>query len=523
MLAHDAAFLDQRIKHLSQMRSALALVLGEIDAELIPLRKTRNARLSPIVRLPNELLVRILRFSQISDSGTLSAYNVVPRATWWKVISVSTHFRSVIMSSPTLWAAVDSRWLSTWRQLCIKRAERCLLNLSIQINSESYAGVACRLLPRSEHAVLNFSSHEASPKWASSYVKALQVDCSALRSLKIESSWDMPSLVLTPPHLTLCTALSYLDLDMTSVVVQDAFNFPPSLRQLRIARLTISISTDRLRRLFAGMPLLEELEIHGTEDIDPPALEIINTLDPGTVPLALPALSSLRLYTDAAPMQLAHALFQVLDVPKLVLDISVSANIIGGSISSLEEDAAAELLVTHNLLDYAQRFWARATGCAQLPPATLRKKRYSHYVEFEEGDPDDASGISLHLHVFSNTSPPSDVFLPLVTFFAVDTNINEALELLRAEDWPPPDSLPALQTMFIELCDAWRAVDKIQKWVDMHTQHPIVVLFECVHNNREMPGFEWSTERGPLKDVVDWGKYITAEDALSESDQEEDD
>jgi hypothetical protein len=522
MLSHDAAFLYQRIKHLSQMRSALALVLGEIDAELIPLRKTRNARLSPIVRLPNELLVRILRFSQISDSGTLSAYNVVPSASWWKVTSVSTHFRSVIMSSPTLWAAVDSRWLSTWRQRCIKRAEGCLLNLSIQINSESYAGIACRLLPRSEHAVLNFSSHEASPRWASSYVKALQVDCPALWSLKIESGWQMPSLVLTPPHLTLCTALSYLDLDMTSVVVEDAFSFPPSLRQLRIARLHISTSPNRIRRLFAGMRLLEDLEIYQVENMFTPELDVTETLDPKTVPLALPALSSLRLYLDDAPIQLAHAISQVLDVPKLVLKISVAANA-GGYAPSLEEDAAAELLMARNLHDYAQRFWTRATGCAQLPRATLHKTRGSYVVEIEDSDLNDAAGISLWLNVASSPRPPSDVFLPLVTFFAVDTDINEALAILGADDWPPPDSLPALETMSIELCNAWRAVDEIQKWVDMQVQHPIVVRFECLDNNREMPGFEWSTDRGPLKDVVDWGKYITDEGALSESDLEEDD
>jgi hypothetical protein len=523
MLTHDAASLEQRIMHLSKIRSALVLVLGEIDTELIPLKKARNARLSPIGRLPNELLVRILRLSQISDSGTLNAYNVVPHASWWKVMSVSTHFRSVIMSSPMLWAAFDSRWPQTWSQLCIKRADGCLLSLSIHVDSESSASVACRLLPRSEHAVLTFSSHATPSRWDESYIKALQIDCPALRSLKIEDeNWWMPPLVLAPPHLTLCTALSYLDIDATSVVVEDAFSFPPSLRQLRIARLHISASHNRIRRLFAGMPLLEDLEICQVQDMYTPALELIETLDPKTVPLSLPALSSLRLYLDDAPIQLAHAISQVLDVPKLVLKISVAADA-GGYASSVEEDAAAELLMTRNLHDYAQRFWTRATGCAQLPPATLRKTRGSYVVEIEGGDPDDAAGISLWLNVASNPRPPSDVFLPLVTFFVVNSNINEALALLGADDWPPPDSLPALETMVMELCDAWRAVDEIQKWVDMQAQHPIVVRFQCLHNDRGMPGFEWSTERGPLKDVVDWGKHITAEDALTESDLEEDD
>jgi hypothetical protein len=170
MLTHDAASLDQRIEHLSKIRSALVLVLGEIDAELIPLKKTRNARQSPIGRLPIELLVRILRLSQISDSGALSIHNVVPHASWWKVMSVSTHFRSVIVSSPTLWAAFDSGWPRKWYQLCTKRAGRCLLNVSIQVISKLHAGVACRLLPRSEHAVVNFSPNTGTTGWDESYI-----------------------------------------------------------------------------------------------------------------------------------------------------------------------------------------------------------------------------------------------------------------------------------------------------------------------------------------------------------------
>jgi hypothetical protein len=509
MFIHSAAWLKDRVVYLSRLRATLAVVIGKIDEELIPLKEAQNAPLSPMSRLPDDVLVRVLRFSQ--DWGGvegLHSVSVVPHLDWWRIMSVSTHFRKVILSSPTLWAALSSRWPRTWNMLCAKRAEDCLLRLFIDIASVSKVKAACHLLSRSKEAAIQFSPDKTTPGWNETYLHVLKASYPGLLSLKVEENYELPSLTLAPPLLTLCTALS--NLDIMRSVVEDTFSFPPSLRRLCITGLHISTSTDRLRRLFAGLPLLEEFEIHGTEDMHNSSVTIIDSLEPVIEPLVLLALSSLRLYLDTAPMHLAHAISQVLDIPKRVLEISVTAD--AGASASSAQQAAAELMMTRNLVEYTQRFWTRAARSSQLPSATLFDHGTDgcgtshHYrVEIQGGDPEDAAGVSLCFHVTSELHPPSDVFLPLVTHFEVMANTNEAH---RFNDWPPPGSLPALETMCIELWDAWRAVDEIQRWVDKHAQqHPIVVQFEADDDDL-WPSLQWRTDCGPLKDI-NWSAFIT--------------
>jgi hypothetical protein len=484
------------------------VVIDKIDEELIPLREAQNAPLSPISRLPDDVLVRVLRLSQ--DWGAVGELDsgVVPHLEWWRIMSVSTHFRKVILRSPTLWAALSSRWPRMWNMLCARRAGNCLLRLSIDIASASKVEAACHLLSRSKEAAIQFSPDKTTPGWNETYMHVLKASYPGLLTLKVEGNYELPSLTLAPPLLMLCTALS--NLDIMRSVVEDTFSFPPSLRRLCIAGLHISTSTDRIRRLFAGMPLLEEFEIHGTEDMHHSSVTSIDSLEPIIVPLALPALSSLRLYLDTAPMQLAHAISQVLDVPKRVLEISVIVDA-GGNASPAQE-AAAELMMTRNLFDYTQRFWTRAARRSQLPSATLFDHGIDEYgtsqryrIEVQGGDQEDTAGVSLLFHVTSEFHPPSDVFLPLITHFEVMASTNEGH---RFHDWPPPGSLLALETMCIELCDAWRAVDEIQMWVDKHAQQrPIVVQFEADDDDL-WPSLQWRTECGPLKDI-NWSAFIT--------------
>jgi hypothetical protein len=485
------------------------VVIDKIDEELIPLKEAQNAPLSLMSRLPDEVLVRVLRLSQDwGGVGGPHSGSVVPHLEWWRIMSVSTHFRKVILSSPTLWAALSSRWPRIWNMLCAKRAENCLLRLFIDIASVSKVKAACHLISRSQEAAIRFSPDKPTPEWNETYLRVLKASYPGLLTLKVEENYELPSLTLVPPLLTLCTALS--NLDIMRSVVEDTFSFPPSLRRLCIAGLHISTSTDRIRRLFAGMPLLEEFEIHGTEDMHNPSVTLISYLEPMIEPLVLPALSSLRLYLDTAPMQLAHVISQVLDVPKRVLEISVTADA-GGNASPAQE-AVAELMMTSNLFDYTQRFWTRAARCSQLPSATLfdlgtdgHDTSHHYRVEVQGGDPEDAAGVSLCFHVTSELHPPSDVFLPLVTHFEVMANTNEGH---RFHDWPPPGSLLALETMCIELWDAWRAVDEIQVWVDKHAQqHPVVVQFEADDDDL-WPSLQWRTDCGPLKDI-DWSNFIT--------------
>jgi hypothetical protein len=271
---------------------------------------------------------------------------------------------------------------------------------------------------------------------------------------------------------------------------------------------------DRLRRLFADMPRLEEFKIHDIVDMHNAGFTNIDTFELKIEPLVLPALSSLALYLNDAPIQFAHAISQILDIPTRALEILLIAD--SSETELTAEEVAAQPMMIHNLFDYAQRFWARATRCSQLPSATLSDhgvdghRSYQYGIEIQSEDPEDAAGVSMCFSVASELHPPSDVFLPLVTHFEVIAShySDEGPLFLSTDDWPPPGSLPALETLSVKLeNDVWRTVSKIQEWVDMHVQQPIVVKFTGLYNDKEVPGLQWRTDSSPLEEVY-WSAYV---------------
>jgi hypothetical protein len=104
----------------------LDLKIAELEHELRRLKQTRNS-MAPIIRVPTEIIVRILRTAQSSPN------EMFPRANepyWPKVsrtfmhaMSLCRHWREVAIGTCSLWTAINVDYAGDmWYQVCLQRA-----------------------------------------------------------------------------------------------------------------------------------------------------------------------------------------------------------------------------------------------------------------------------------------------------------------------------------------------------------------------------------------------------------------
>ena len=130
---------------------------------------------SPIFRLPNELLVSILREVHRQDGGSVICAGKVTglhnmHSALQTVTQVSCRLRALAFGTPTLWADIYIRELHPARyhilDACIKRSQLCLLNIYIQddrcvwAKSESYLPILLTCCDRWKS--LSVTSHSTS-------------------------------------------------------------------------------------------------------------------------------------------------------------------------------------------------------------------------------------------------------------------------------------------------------------------------------------------------------------------------
>jgi hypothetical protein len=490
--------------------------LAETDEELAAQKREHNARQSPIIRLPDELLVSILLLSQFGRAAfrTVEYVELVPKITWWRVMSVSSRFRDIVMNSPGLWAAHDWRWPDKWVRLCAQRAESHPLRLRYIITPRSLP-TARILLSRSQHAVLDVEDQ--------CYPAGLHFDGPFLLSLRIHSVERYHTLTLTPPMLVLFPRLSSLNISVDSAVeVDDTFSFPPGLKWLSISWISISADTKRLQRLFAGIPSLEhfeicEIDIVGMNDRPMAIMTPSDTApsEPAVQRLTLPLLSTLKLRVGRA-IQLAHGISQVLAVPKRCLEIQINPNDADDSDDAFllqECPNVTQQAVILDLYDYARQFRHGATGRATLPLATLydypRKhvtRRHAYHMVIQSGPANQEYVLKLDIHMYPDVLQHLDLLLSRVVHFKMTASFRSVFDL---REWDTPCSFPALETMEFTCNSAWRAVENIQEWVDTQTQRPVLVQFSA---RRHKHSVLWYPNDGRLRDA-DWHAYIAEEAA----------
>jgi hypothetical protein len=104
--------IDDKIAQLSRSRAVLALLIAKIDGELTSLKTKRNA-VSPLYRMPAEVLIYIMKLVQLSNCASNGWFSrldlphrdwkrIVPEHEWTRILAVSSHIRAVAVAAPEL-------------------------------------------------------------------------------------------------------------------------------------------------------------------------------------------------------------------------------------------------------------------------------------------------------------------------------------------------------------------------------------------------------------------------------------
>jgi hypothetical protein len=512
MTVNSSDHLEERIRALSRSRDVLALLISRIDAELIPLKIQRNAQ-SPSHRIPDELLVRIFELVQLhddADDGWISGETSLPEEGWWRVMSVCTRFRTVAVEAPELWTRFDQGWPEKWRDVCLQRAQSWPLRISVRITDWSSAVDARNLLENSGHAKLVLTELPGDSAWNAENLYVSEAPSPSLLSLMIDSDGprDSPTLTLVPPLFLCYTSLSHLRICVQSGI-DDAFEFPPTLKWLYIREFSISSNLHRLRRLFQGIPDLRHFEAvvgAGTIQAHPGPEHETSTIE-------MPSLECLRLqYCD---MDFTHAMLRTIATPQRVLKLSLNYEPLEGAPSVGYHHA--QMAMSADVLAFAQRFWTQRTGSAQLPPVTLQDFQSgtsdpytSFYVTIQGGEEEVPSSPTLAIDLGHCLFTMDNPLLPHVSkleLVGINAHRGPALDM---EKWPALSRLSALRTLHIYGGLVWEFIDGIQSWADRQTQQPILVEFsEYAPNDQDLPTLRWSSADGSLKDA-EWSAYIAA-------------
>ncbi|KAF8653669.1 hypothetical protein AX16_003820 [Volvariella volvacea WC 439] len=244
-------------------------VLAELDAEIArllelvrQLRARRNA-ISPINRLPRELLQEIMH--HVKESAVMAER---VSNDWNRIAQVCRHWREVALDRSTLWATIvtppaSARWME---ELC-KRSRSASLSLSV-------------------HTFVRDDGKEFSASRVSEIDSFLQDQMHRIQSLHLELASGSPIKLLQ--YLVAPAArLKYLDIEGYfggRLTISDELLacHTPNLRYLRLARCAFNwdghllsetlrdlrihspqtlISADGINHLLASLPHLQNLEL----------------------------------------------------------------------------------------------------------------------------------------------------------------------------------------------------------------------------------------------------------------------
>jgi hypothetical protein len=149
-----------RKRHVARLAAAEAeyAALERQYAELYTIHSAmwarRNARVSPLCRLPLELVVRILEHVAPFDLPYDHPVEWPEECVGWEpAMLVCTHLRAAALSSPALWARITNANRKAWYELCIGRSGATPLSISLVEHTSRPASIIWDLqrCPRPVH------------------------------------------------------------------------------------------------------------------------------------------------------------------------------------------------------------------------------------------------------------------------------------------------------------------------------------------------------------------------------------
>jgi hypothetical protein len=145
ILGHAFAFntIYAADEHIALLESQIA----RLQAELCVAKRTRN-HLSPLCRMPNEILTYILRLTQIEDlyNEPTRLYDFSYNSRWVNAMQTCTRIHEVCVLCPVLWSYIDLSWPTRQIREHLSRAQDLDLILKwdsiIQEGYDRYYGIS---------------------------------------------------------------------------------------------------------------------------------------------------------------------------------------------------------------------------------------------------------------------------------------------------------------------------------------------------------------------------------------------
>jgi hypothetical protein len=263
----------------SQTLAALDEEIVILESHLLGLKSGRNS-LVPILRLPVEVVVKIIRQTQLlelddPDLDTDAGFLEFRLSHYWRnLMVVCRTLRAIALAVPKLWQFIDASCLNVdYLAMATARAKSTPLVLGYTEHSrrdgstQAHTEYIVKNFPRAYAACLHLE--ETSPVRT-----LLQIPAPQLNALQITSMPYMGSIL--PPEIS-GISIQLIELTLSHL---DLREYPPHawpvMKRLRL--LDVTVTLDSIYCMILGMPLLEHLVLRYIGGLN--CEQISNVLDP---------------------------------------------------------------------------------------------------------------------------------------------------------------------------------------------------------------------------------------------------
>jgi hypothetical protein len=205
-------------------------------------------------------------------------------------------------------------------------------------------------------------------------------------------------------------------------------------------------------------------------------------------------------------IDLIYALLQVLPPPNRILHTECDFEELD---PSQPEHGAT---VRSYVYQYLCHFWERASSSGFLPPVTLyldRDLRFQRLiVKTKEAYSISSSLVIIPIMYVSMRylhTQEDNKLLSSVSHLRVSAD-NETFLFLDAEIWPALPHIPPLETAWFQIAEPFKAIKKIQAWVDGCACRPVRVDIVS-YISEDWNVLTWTPMQGPLADA-DWQSFM---------------
>jgi hypothetical protein len=316
-----------------------------LESEIRELKRRRNS-ITPIFRLPSEILVTIIQHVQNESKAYEDVFSKFDHS-WVRIMLVCQHLRTVAVQTPTLWTVIDHNSRSAeWRDVCHQRSATAPLHIQTSYKKH---------VVQWERAVVAHVGRL--PK-----VDVSQITAPLLRVLRLSAPNENDSFCVTSILLnTTFKSLVYLHLKGLGVSLQtDETVSLPCLRYLKLESTRIDYNLDQLAHLLRHAQSLEHIIMSRLCLAEGSQAVAADEVIPISSAVTLPRLRGL--YIDDAPAEV-WALLRLMSLPQSTLCISVMR---------VAMTLQTQWTIQTDIVDHFLNFYHQMLRTPEPPTSTVR-------------------------------------------------------------------------------------------------------------------------------------------------------